>query len=423
MLSMEYIEMLCENSFFYKVPADALKELNEEIFHIKKYPAGSKIIDQGDLAKELYLIIEGEVRITKIMPDENEVILAENQANSFFGELGLVQEARRASNISAISDTKIVIIKQKDFFYLYNNFPQIKENVLVSISAMVKNADNQIIYERTKGNMIKQMYKAINNQKEELEHLNCTLAKTNRKLKESEKKLKESNDSKDKFFSILAHDLRNPFGALFSASDLLNKYYNRIDEVKKKDYIQKIHNSSKQVLLLLENLLEWSRAQIGSLKANPENFDVEKVISGNIALLKEAASSKKIELFSKTDSETIIYADRNMIATVIRNLLTNALKFSSENDKVWIETKKYFEKELWISICDTGSGIKEDDLPKLFNIESGFSTNGTKNEKGTGLGLLLCKEFIELNKGTISVESEYGKGSKFIFTVPLANVK
>ena len=174
----------------------------------------------------------------------------------------------------------------------------------------------------------------------------------------------------------------------------------------------------------MENLLEWSRSQTGTLKWRPDYIDLKNAIHGNLVLLRSNAENKNIQLsatyFSGIDGEKkpeIVYVDRNMVSTVIRNLLSNALKFTGSGGKVSISTHNKGDF-IEIAVSDTGVGIKEEDREKLFRLDVHHTTLGTNEEKGTGLGLLLCKEFVEKNRGSISVESEIGKGSTFRFILP-----
>lgn len=241
--------------------------------------------------------------------------------------------------------------------------------------------------------------------------------KTHLELRSAQQDLREANATKDKFFSIIAHDLKNPFNTLIGLSELLIKDYDYFDDEKKKKFIQSIYESSDNMYKLLENLLNWSRMQTGRIEWNPENIDLNKLADENVSLLKTAAVNKNINFFSELDTGTTVYADVDMVTMVFRNLITNAIKFTQEGGEVKIIAKPTgnFEE---ITISDTGLGIGEEDIKKLFRINVQHSTSGTAKEKGTGLGLILCKEFIEKNGGKIWVDSELGKGSDFKFTLP-----
>jgi len=229
--------------------------------------------------------------------------------------------------------------------------------------------------------------------------------------------LKTLNATKDKFFNIIAHDLRNPFNSLLGFSDLLVSKIESYDIEKSIKYAKIIQESSSVAHDLLENLLYWSKSQNGSISFIPEKIDIKNLIDKNILLLKHFAENKKVTLISNVKNSIIISIDRNMILTVLRNLITNAIKFSRQNDTITIDIEEN-EHENIIHVSDTGVGIPENIIGKLFKVDEYVKTKGTSNESGTGLGLILCKEFIIWHKGKIWVESKIDLGSKFSFSIP-----
>ena len=238
----------------------------------------------------------------------------------------------------------------------------------------------------------------------------------NEKLLASENNLKQLIATKDKFFSIISHDLKNPFTSLLSISELMTKDYNALDEEDKIEGIRGIHDSANRIYRLLENLLTWSRAQSGRIKYEPTNFNLDSVVKDNCLLHAKAAEKKGILFNTEIPDNINVFADKDMISTVIRNLLGNAIKFSPTGKTVNIRVKD--DDQFWeINIIDEGVGIADEDLEKIFQIHTKLKTEGTEGEKGTGLGLIISKEFIEKNGGQISVTSEEGKGSTFSFTV------
>ena len=256
-------------------------------------------------------------------------------------------------------------------------------------------------------------------QNKELKDLNINLEK---KVEARTKELEEINRTKDKFFSIIAHDLKNPFNSLLGFSELLLENLESLGKDKIREYISIIFESSQSSYALLENLLEWSRSQTGRLKIFKEKFDIFKIISENIRLLENSANNKGIRLHNDIYKDTFCTADYNMVNTVVRNLLSNAVKFTSKGDDITVDCEETGEL-LKISVTDTGVGMKPEHLEKLFRIDQNVSLKGTADEGGTGLGLILCKEFIEKNGGKIWVESELDKGSVFNFTVPIATTE
>ncbi len=236
-------------------------------------------------------------------------------------------------------------------------------------------------------------------------------------IKNNEIKLKELNDTKDKFFSIIAHDLKSPFNTIMGFSSLL------AEQVKEKDYLGieefagYIVDSSQRAMDLLMNLLEWSRSQTGKMQFKPQPVDVVDLIDESTELLNDTANQKSILLSKEVPLNMVVIADRDMLSTILRNLISNALKFTHPGGKIVISAE---EKPIeWlVSVRDNGVGIKPKNIEKLFRIDQNTSTFGTQNESGTGLGLILCKDFVEKHGGKIWVESKEGKGCNFSFTIP-----
>jgi ligand-binding sensor domain-containing protein/signal transduction histidine kinase len=238
-------------------------------------------------------------------------------------------------------------------------------------------------------------------------------------LEEINKQLSFLNATKDKIFSIIAHDLRNPFHTVMGFSELLMLKFNKLPQEKVSKYIQLIHTASLNGNNLLENLLHWSRSQTGKITYEPEPIDLMQVIRQTLNLLNINAHHKNITIDISVGSATQIFADPNMILTILRNLISNAIKFTPENGHISISSVSQLSYAE-ITIEDNGIGIAKEIQPTLFESSSGVSTKGTNNEQGTGLGLILCREFVERHGGKIWVESEPEKGSKFKFTIPVS---
>ncbi|MBU0473034.1 MAG: HAMP domain-containing histidine kinase [Bacteroidetes bacterium] len=240
----------------------------------------------------------------------------------------------------------------------------------------------------------------------------------NIKLEESEKNLKEVNANKDKFFSIVAHDLKSPFVGLLGITEMLDNDYDDFEEKERREFIHNLYESSKNTFELLEGLLDWARVKQGRMIFNPIDFNLFHLVDSLVNLLKANAFKKEITLKNSVDINSRVFADRDMISTVLRNLLANAIKFTNKNGTVLV-TSEIENNLMKISIVDSGIGMSEKDQEKLFRIDVTHNTLGTNDEKGTGLGLILCKELIETHGTNIWVESNFGEGSKFIFTIPL----
>jgi len=230
--------------------------------------------------------------------------------------------------------------------------------------------------------------------------------------------LNELNRTKDKFFSIIGHDLGNQFNIIVGFSEMLVSGFKKLDPAKLEYHLTNIYNSSRHAHDLLENLLTWSKMQTKGIQYNPERFNLHDKIKESVELMEGALERKNIKIETSGNNELEIFADVNMFTAIIRNLVSNAIKFTPVNGQVSIQFRE--EGDFCeISVNDSGVGISGENLRKIFRIDSNHSTLGTGGEKGTGLGLVLCKEFIEKHGGKIEVESQPGKGSQFTFTLPL----
>lgn len=232
--------------------------------------------------------------------------------------------------------------------------------------------------------------------------------------------LRQLNNTKDKFFSIIAHDLRNPFITILGFTDLLLTDYKELDESEIIFYLEEMKKSAEISHNLLQNLLQWSRSQTGRIEFNPTKILLKNLVNVNLELLQPTAANKEIQIKSEVVDDIYVQADEDMLNTIIRNLITNAIKFTPKGGTITIAAKevgKYAE----ISVEDTGVGMSEATMANLFRLDTTHSTLGTNQEAGTGLGLILCKEFVEKHDGKIWVESKLGVGSKFIFYLPLAD--
>jgi signal transduction histidine kinase len=237
------------------------------------------------------------------------------------------------------------------------------------------------------------------------------------KLKEYANQLRELNATKDKFFSIIAHDLKSPFTAIIGYAELLDNLIEERNYKKIGEYADIIKSSSWLAMYLLSNLLEWARSQVGIMKFTPQKIELSRLINDAKDLLSDSASKKSIEIKVLLPENFTVYADMHMTKTILRNLLSNAIKFTNPGGLIQIEAGNTDSVSV-ISVTDNGIGIKKDSIAKLFRIEDCRSTPGTQGETGTGLGLLLCSDFVKKHGGKIWVESEEGKGSRFVFTLP-----
>ncbi|WP_239530935.1 tetratricopeptide repeat-containing sensor histidine kinase [Muriicola jejuensis] len=250
--------------------------------------------------------------------------------------------------------------------------------------------------------------------------LNAELQAKKEILEEHEAALVDSNDTKTKLFSIIGHDLRGPIGSLQGLLQMFSDGEMTKDEFFQ--FIPKLKSDVDHIYFTLNNLLSWGNSQMNGATIKPSVFALESLVDDNINLLSELAKSKSIKIVSELSGNTLIWSDSNQIDIVIRNLISNALKFTPDNGMITITAKE--KNDLWeVSVRDTGVGMDKVTIEKLFKKNSNITTYGTNNEKGTGLGLSLCKEMVEKNGGTIWVESVLRKGSTFFFTLPKAEDK
>jgi len=243
-------------------------------------------------------------------------------------------------------------------------------------------------------------------------------------LKKSELELRNSNQAKDKFFSIIAHDLKSPMNAILGFSKLLLDDIDDFEQSKRLTMLGYIYQSAKNSYSLFENLLTWSRSQVGSIRYQPKTERLDTICDESIGLYSQMAKNKNVNLLNQIPKETKVNADINMISTVLRNLISNAIKFTPENGDVLVEIKPNEELDklllLEITVSDNGVGIPKDRLNTLFKISETTTTTGTNNETGTGLGMLICNEFVEKHGGTVWVDSTVNRGTTVHFTLPIA---
>lgn len=277
-----------------------------------------------------------------------------------------------------------------------------EKNVMLEHQAEKLSDTNALLEERQMH--IQEQSEELMQQKEQLEMVN--------------KELESLNITKDKFFSIIAHDLKNPFQSITGFSELLRNRYENVSEEKKRKYIEVIYNTSVHTFNLLENLLNWSRSQTNQIRYEPVKLSIGKLIEENISYIQEQAEKKEVKIRTYTNDSLKVMGDRNMLSTVLRNLLYNALKFTASGGLIEIRMEEA-EGSIRVLVKDNGVGMDKAKLDSLFALDRHKSSVGTDGETGTGLGLIICKEFVEKHGGDIWVESEKGKGSCFYFTLPV----
>jgi signal transduction histidine kinase len=229
--------------------------------------------------------------------------------------------------------------------------------------------------------------------------------------------LKELNATKDKFFSIIGHDLRNPLNALLGFSELLSGNTRQYTTEEIRMYNKIINDSARNMHQLIENLLDWSRSQSGTIDFSPRQCDLIQVTNDIQDIFRIQINKKKIGILNNIPANMKVFADKNLLSTILRNLISNAIKFTPHGGYITLSAEKA-DGYANISVSDTGIGMTKEQLDKMFKLDTNLTKEGTSEEKGTGLGLILCKEFVEIHKGNIRVESVPDKGSIFTFSLP-----
>lgn len=362
-----------------------------EVLTPKSIASGEVLFEKGDKDYALYLIVSG-----KVMVHVGSHVYAHFGKHQYIGEYSLLDSSARSASVTAVEPTQLLRFDQKTFFDVIQKRPEITQSLLQGLVFRLRD------YNRLEA---------------ELTHKNKEIEEQKAILERQRMELEALNSTKDKFFAIIAHDLKNPFSTVLGISELLAREFESFDSDSLRNFITQIYKYSNNTFNLLENLLQWSMVQTGRMPLRPKIINLKDVIEENVELLVGNARQKGISIHVSPCRNCSAYVDVNQITTVVRNLISNAIKFTPHNGMIFCNTED--NGNYWlISVKDTGIGISDTDLAKLFRIDSNHTTLGTSEEKGTGLGLILCKEFVERNGGKIWVESKVGEGSTFSFTVP-----
>ncbi|MFO7827286.1 MAG: ATP-binding protein [Bacteroidales bacterium] len=384
------VEILKNVSIFSETKIDIIKRIASSLVEVS-VDKDQPVFLKGDQLNAMYIIVSGSVKV-----HDGQYVFTTFGTNDFFGEYSLIDSSVRSATVTAIENTYLLRLDQKVFNKIMDENIEVARGVL---KALIRRLRNSNVLE------------------ENLTQKSWEIEKQKDAIEKNKKELEELNATKDKFFTIIAHDLKNPFNTVIGLSELLMERYDTYNEEKIKSFIEQIHKFSKNAYLLLENLLQWAKSQTGRISINIEKVDIFELATENLNLFKGKAENKGIKLTSNVDIGMYASIDKNMINTVIRNLISNAIKFTPKGGQVGIKAVKN-DEFIFITVFDTGIGIPKENLNKIFRIDSNLSTQGTDDESGTGLGLIISREFIEKNGGKISVSSEEGKGSEFTFKIP-----
>ncbi len=338
-----------------------------------------------------------------------------------------VQKVTGYSQDEFLSDARLLlkIIHPDDFTEIkvkLGNLLNSPDRVTSELELRIINKDGNVVWVRNKVNLVRD----ANGKIQRIYGLVSDITLNRRAeedLKESTENLRKLNEAKDKFLSIISHDLRTPFSSILGFTDLLLDD-DSLSETEKKQYILYIQESSKSMLALVNSLLDWTRLQTGRIKFEPERINAKELVDRSISAVSGNALKKGIKIENIVDSSHHLFVDKNLILQVFNNLLSNAIKFTKRGDRVTISAKASpVLRFLQFSVKDTGKGIKPENLSKLFNFDTKFTSEGTAGEKGSGLGLSLVNEIILKHNGTIEAKSEFERGAEFIFNLPVASAK
>lgn len=333
-------------------------------------------------------------------------------------------QSRQVEQLMGINHTYAIGFLKNEFYYggilLFTSSPLEEDDssIIVNICSQASlSVHRQLIKRNLQRSETRYQRLAAELEQKVRERTN-ELEVANDQLRESETKLRELNATKDKFFNIVAHDLKNPFTSLLGATELLYHNIQNMDKEKIRKLAQILNESAKSGYAILLNLLDWSRSQTGNIKMNLQKVNLKKIIDDNISDVHLNCIDKEITINSEFSKDMNINADKNMLNTVLRNLLSNAIKFTPRGGQI-IVSGEIQDRNVIISIKDNGIGISKEHIGKLFRIDSKYSRPGTEKELGTGLGLKLSREFVEKLGGKIWVESSENQGSVFTFSIPV----
>jgi len=370
--------------------------LDEIVHSLEKqtFAQGEVIFSKGDRMQALYIVEQGRVKA-----HDGDYLFAEFGDREFFGEYSLIDDSIRSATVTALEPTQVVILYKENFDRLMERNTKVARAIMETLISRLRNCNVLEEELSQKSQDLKREKEQIEKEREELENLNAT---------------------KDKFFSLIAHDLKNPFNTIIGLSELVLQRFDSYSSKRIKEFVKQIYNYSTHTYTLLDNMLQWARSQTRQIKVEREEVELDGVIRDNINLLQNKAEEKNIRLETDIHKDANrVYADENMIGTVVRNLLSNAIKFTAEEGVVIIRSRLKDPGHVELSVTDNGIGISRENLSRIFDLDAGYSTQGTRSEKGTGLGLLLCKEFVQMNRGKIWAESEVNQGSTFYVLLPV----
>lgn len=407
---------------------------NSNDYDRKEAPKGyfflGRIVDRN-MMKELEIITHSKVTLSKdlssnVKTGEFQVLISKPLKDwkgrdiaklHFISEDSIGQAEQEYSLIFLVIYVGFILMVLVCAYLMINKIISNPLNKIVeSLNAESDAPIKELVEKNDEFGQIARLIKKSYEQKEQIEIQYEQITDQNNQLE-------DLNATKDKFFSIIAHDLKNPFGVILATTEFIANPNYELTREEIVDFSKDINHTAKMLFNLLENLLTWARTQRGTIQFEPVALDIKDIADTTKFVLESQAKSKDIEIIVEVEDELECIGDRNMVLTVVRNLTSNAIKFTNNGGKIRIVGKNLNQDMIEFAVSDNGVGISQENLNKLFRIDVNHTTEGTSQEKGTGLGLILCKEFIEKHGGTIGVKSEINKGTTFSFTLPKKEIK
>ncbi len=391
--------LLREVEIFSGFEENILKEFSQnmkEVF-LKKDEA---LFHKGDNEHAMYVILDGSVQV-----HDNEYIFTTLNNKQVFGEYSLIDSSVRSATVTAVRDSNLLELKQEIFDKATKEKPEIWQSILISLIKRLR--DYNILEEKLTLRTLK-----IQKKKYEIE-------KEKESINSQKKELESINATKDKFFTIIAHDLKTPFSTIRQVSESLKTNFNNLNEAEIKSSIDQINSFSKNAYSLLDKLLQWAQSQTGSMKINFKRSNLSNAVKEVTELYEGTALQKSLSFKVNVDTNIYGYFDIDMVTTVFRNLIANAIDYSKTNGNIYI-TAEESNDMIIIEVRDEGIGMEQNILDSLFKIEDRKEMDTASQNEDTGLSLIICKEFILKNGGEIWAESTKSRGTTLKFTLPKA---
>lgn len=392
MENIKRVSFLKKVNIFAETPEELLHQIAENLIEME-FSRGDHIVLKGELGDSMYIVIDGLVKV-----HDGDYIFSVLKKGDVFGKYYLLDRKERSATVTALEQTQLFCFKQEIFYEITRNEGTIIQGILRELVRRLRD---------------------MNLAEEQMAIQNQEIIRQKETLEKQKKELLELNATKDKFFSIIAHDLRSPISVLITLSEVLKTDMDLLSPEKKNEILDSLHNLSLNYLKLLDNLLQWATAQSGRMNPEPSAFSLSASITEVMDFYQANARKKNITLEYIHTSETNVFADKNMIRTVLRNLISNGIKYSLPGGTIRVSVEEN-SKQAKVKVRDNGIGMSAEHISRLFCLDQSHSTKGTANEPGTGLGLILCKEFVEKNGGILNIFSELGNGSTFEFTLPIS---